>query len=168
MKVVERGSDFEIRDSPGMHWLLAIIFVGIGALFVLGPLGLASNAHTLRWWERVLGVAMGGLGVAVGLWLFARAPSSRLRLDRVTRRVEIVRRAPWGRQGLQVSVADVTAIRLVEKTDDEGGAVFQVHLVLREGRSVPVSLLWAHGREPITDVGRRLAAALDVAYTPAP
>ena len=65
-------------------------------------------------------------------------------------------------------VADVMRVRLVENTDDEGGAVFQVHLALRDGRTVPVSLLWAHGRTPVTDVATRLAAALGVPYTAAP
>lgn len=165
---MERGGRFEVRDAPGLHWLLALLFFGIGGVFVLAPLGLAENAHTLRGWERALSLVMGGIGVAVGLWLFDQAPYSRLRLDGAARRVSIVRRGLRGRHVAGWPVADVMRVRLVENTDDEGGAVFQVHLVLRDGRTVPVSLLWAHGRTPVTDVATRLAAALGVPYTAAP
>jgi|SRR6267378_3223515 len=168
MHVVERSGELEVRDAPGLHWLLGLLFVGVGVLVMLGALGLARDAETLRSWERGLAVVMGGAAVVVGVWILERSPLSRLRVDGGARRLEIVRRGLRGRRALEISAAEVTGVRLVESTDDEGGAVFQVHLVLRHGGAVPVSLLWAHGRAPVTDVATRLAAALGVPYTPRP
>lgn len=168
MNVVEGDDGVVVRDSPGLHWLLALLFVGVGVVFVLGPLGLARDADTLHAWERALAVVMGGAAVVVGLWIVDRSPRSCLRLDRRARRLSIVRRGLRGRRTLEWSVADVTGVRVVQRVDDEGGAIFQVHLVLRAGRPVPVSLLWAHGREPAADAATRLASALGVPYTPSP
>jgi len=92
MHVVERSGELEVRDVPGLHWLLGLLFVGVGVLVMLGALGLARDAETLRSWERGLAVVMGGAAVVVGVWILERSPLSRLRVDGGARRLEIVRR----------------------------------------------------------------------------
>ena len=167
MRVEERSGELVVRDAPGLHWLLALLFAGVGALFLLASLGVASNVAALRAWERALAFAMGAIAVAVGLWVLDCSPSSRLRVDRTARRVVVTRAGLRGRQEQAWPMADVSGVTVVDKLDDEGGAIFQAHLVLRDGRAVPVSMLWWHGGEQVRDAAARLARVLEVPYTPA-
>lgn len=162
MRVRERGATFEVEDVPGMHWLLGLLFVGVGSLFVAGPLGLVADAWRLHWWGRALTAALGALGVAAGLWVLARAPRSRLRVDRATGRVRLRRWGLGGGAAWEWPLPALTAVQLLEGRDDEGGAVFQVHLHFRGARPVPLSPVWRHGREGMESAVRRLAAAADV------
>jgi hypothetical protein len=52
VRVRERDGTLEVEDVPGMHWLLGLLFVGVGGLFVAGPLGLFTDAGRLQWWVR--------------------------------------------------------------------------------------------------------------------
>jgi hypothetical protein len=148
-----------------LHWLLGLLFAGVGSLFALGPLGLFRDAPTLRWPVGILCTALGAVVVAAGLWVLSRAPRSRLTVDATADRVQLRRWGLAGRFAVEWPLAEVAAVRLVESRDDEGGAVFQVHLVMREGASVPVSPVWYHGRRTHDAIARRLAAALRVPAT---
>ena len=53
-----------VDETPVMHWLLALLFVGVGALFVVRPLGLFTDADRLAWWLRVAIATVGSIGVA--------------------------------------------------------------------------------------------------------
>ena len=37
-----------VRDNPGVWWLLALLFIGVGALFVY--LGISQSAQ-IEWWQ---------------------------------------------------------------------------------------------------------------------
>jgi len=163
VRVRERSDTVEVDDTPGMHWLLTLLFVGVGALFVAGPLGLFPDVGRMCWWLRALTAALGATSVAAGLWTLTRAPRSRLTVDRARVRLE-----RWGLAGHVVRewpATALTGVQLVAGRDDEGGAVFQIHLWLRDEGPVPLSPVWRHGREPMEQVARRLAAAAGVRAT---
>ena len=165
MRLRERDGTLEVEDVPGMHWLLGLLFVGVGGLFVAGPLGLMPDAGQLRWWVRVLTVAMGSLSVSVGGWTLARAPRSRLILDSTRGRLRLERWSVGGREVREWPLAALTAVQVVEQRDDEGGAVFQVHLHLRGARPTSLSPVWHHGRERTERVAQRLAGMAGVRAT---
>ena len=54
MLIRDRGSIVEVDDVPGLHWFLGVLFVVVGGLFFVGPLGVFTDADKLRWWLRVL------------------------------------------------------------------------------------------------------------------
>ena len=83
---------------PGLHWLLGLLFLGVGSLFVLGPLWLFTDRAAVAWPVRALSVLLGGAGVGAGLWVLHGSPYSILEVDRRTRRVGIRR---WGLGGRQ-------------------------------------------------------------------
>ena len=162
MQVRERDGALQIDDVPGMHWLLGLLMLGVGGLFVAGPLGLFTDAGRLAWWVRIVMALLGVAGVAAGGWTLARAPWSRLTVDTVGDRVRLER---WGFNGRAVQewpLAAIAAVQLAESRDDEGGAVFQVHLYFRQASSVQLSPVWRHGRAPMEQVVRRVAAAAGV------
>jgi hypothetical protein len=124
-----------VDDTPVLHWLLAVLFVGVGGLFVVGP-----------------------LGVIVGGWVLARAPRSRLMVRPAPAAVRLQRWGLRGRTAWEWPLVAVTGVQLVQGRDDESGAVFQLHLLLRDARPVPLSIVWTHDRAGLERVARRLAA----------
>jgi hypothetical protein len=162
VRIRERHGTLVVEDTPGLHWLHGLLFVGVGSLFIAGPLGLFPDAGRMRWWLRVLTAALGALSIAVGVWTLARSPRSRVTVDRSAARVRLER---WGLRGRTVQDWPLTAmiaVQLVEGRDDEGGEVFQLHLLVRESRPVAISPVWRHGRESMETVAWRLAAAAGV------
>jgi hypothetical protein len=93
----DRGSIVEVDDLPGLHWLLGLLFVVVGGLFFVGPLGVFTDADKLRWWLRVLISGLGALTAGVGIWQIARAPRSRLTIDRMNAHVRLERAGLGGR-----------------------------------------------------------------------
>ena len=49
MRTVERNGVLVVGDSPGLHWLLGLLFVTVGAVFVLGPAWLFTNRASMSW-----------------------------------------------------------------------------------------------------------------------
>ena len=162
MRIVERDGTLFVRDSPGIRWLLGLLFLGVGALFVLGPLWLFADRAAVAWPVRALSVLLGGAGVGAGLWVLGGSPYSVLEVDRRTRRVGIRRWGLGGRQARSWPIGEVQGVRLVESKDDEDSPVFRVEIALRDGSAVLASLLWTHGREPAEAVVKRLCETLEL------
>jgi hypothetical protein len=160
--MVERDGTLLVRDSPGLHWLLGLLFLGGGSLFVLGPLWLFANRETVAWPVRALSVLMGSVGVGAGLWVLGGSPCSTLEVDRRTSRVGIRRWGLGGRQTQSWPIGEVRDVRLAESKDDDDSPVFRVEIVLRDGSAVLASLLWTHGREPAEAVVKRLRETLEL------
>jgi hypothetical protein len=166
MRIVERDGALLVQDSPGLHWLLGLLFLVGGSLFVLGPLWLFTNRETVAWPVRALSVLMGSVGVGAGLWVLGGSPYSILEVDRRTSRVGIRRWGLGGRQRHSWPIGEVQGVRLAESKDDEDSPVFRVEIVLRDGSAVLASLLWTHGRAPAEAVVKRLRETLELPRPP--
>jgi hypothetical protein len=165
MRVLERDGGLLLADAPGAHWAMALLFVGVGLVFVLGPLGLFVNADSVGWLARGTAMVMGGCGVAAGLWIARESPRSRLVYARSSGRVRITRVGTTGRTEREWAAADVAAVAIVTKRDDEGSNVFQVRLVVANGGEEPASLLWSHDGDGAVRCAERLGDALGVPVT---
>ena len=64
-------------------------------------------------------------------------------------------RTPRSRLTVRAATAGV---QLVQRRDDEGGTVFQLHLLVRDARPVAISPVWVHDRAGLERVAQRLAA----------
>ncbi len=165
MRAVERDGELRIADAPGAHWAVALLFVGVGTVFVLGPLGLFVNADSVGWLARGTAMVMGGCGVAAGLWIARESPRSILVYTRATGRVRITRGGTTGRTARDVVAGAVVGVAVAAQKDDEGGDVFQVRLVLANGSEEPVSLLWTHDGDGAVRCADGLGDALGVPVT---
>jgi hypothetical protein len=162
MRATDRDGELRIADAPGAHWAVALLFAGVGAVFVLGPLGLFVNADSVGWLARGTSMVMGGCGVAAGLWMARESPHSRLVYARATGRVRITRVGTAGRAEGEWEASDIAGVAVATRKDDEGDDVFQVRLMLGRGDAEPVSQLWTHDAEGAARCAATLAGALGV------
>ena len=165
MQAVERDGELRIADVPGAHWAVALLFLGVGMVFVLGPLGLFVNADSVGWLARGTAMVMGGCGVAAGLWIARESPRSCLVYSRAERLVRITRVGTAGRRSKELAASEVGSVLVATQKDDEGSDVFQVRLVLASGREEAVSLLWSHDGDGTASCAAKLGDALGVPVT---
>jgi hypothetical protein len=157
--VIVRARDhaIEVDDTPVQFWIYALAFVLVGALFVAGPISLFPDIDQMRWWLRVLIATVGALSVSVGTWLIIGSPRSRILADA---NQSLVRLDRWGigrRERLEWPIDAVIAVQLSERRDVDGDSVYRLSLVVRDGRTVPMSDVWHHGRERMAEAVRELA-----------
>ena len=162
MRVRDRGSILEVEDRPGLHWLLGLLFIVVGTVFVLGPLGMFSDAEKLRWWLRIPIALLGALSVRIGLGQLFASPRSSLVVDRANGQMRLDRIGIRGRASSEWPIDSVAAIELLERKDDEGDPIFQLRVFRRDAEPVPLSSVWSHGRDRLENVARTLALAIDV------
>ena len=157
MIVRARDRVIEVDDTPVMFWAHALLFVIVGAIFVAGPIWLFRDVDRMRWWLRVAIATVGALSVSVGTWLLIGSPRSRIIADA---HQALIRLDRWGigrRERFEWIIGDLVAVQLSERRDIDGDPVFRLSLVVRDGRTVPMSDVWHHGRERIADAVRQLA-----------
>lgn len=127
-------------------WLFGLFFVSIGGLFVLGPLGLFTNAQQLELWERAVALMIGALGVVTGVWTIVGAPRTTVTCDRLRSEVRITRRGLRGGEQRIVPFSDLAAVFVSIDADSEGDEICQPRLRLHSGAEIPLSRLWVHDR----------------------
>ncbi len=157
MIVRARDHMIEVDDTPVQFWIYALGFVIVGAIFVAGPIALFPDVDRMRGWLRVVIATVGSLSVSVGTWLIIGSPRSRIIADRSEALVRLDR---WGigrRERLEWPIDALLAVQLSERRDVDGDPVFRLSLVVRDGRTVPMSEVWHRGREQMARAARELA-----------
>lgn len=157
MIVRARDQMIEVDDTPFMFWVYALSFIIIGGIFFAGPISLFPDIDRLRWSLRVAIGTVGALSVSVGTWILIGSPRSRIVADAGRALIRLDR---WGigrRERFEWSIGDLVAVQLSERRDDDGERVFRLSLVVRDGRTVPMSEVWHHGRERMAEAVRQLA-----------
>ena len=164
MRIRETKERLQIEDTPGLHWVLGVVLIVPGALAVFSStVFFADAADALTWKARIIAGLMGAGGVFAGLWWLAKAPRSRLVVERAAGKVHLGRTSLRGRFAREWPCEAVQGVRLVVDRDDEGGEVFQIELVFHDEEPMSLSPVWRHGRESIERIARRLAETLSVA-----
>ena len=161
MQFRERDNILEVRETPGMHWILGGLFVTVGTVTLAG--GIAGVDRSASWLVRMVATVLGVISLLAGAWVLVRSPRSSLRVDPRKGRIRLVRWGPLGRRVQEWPLHALSAVQLVESHDDEGGTVFQLHLLFDPDPPVAVSPIWRHGREHMEDVAHRLATGVRVA-----
>lgn len=141
MQILPTPTGVIVKDSPGLHWVLGALFIGVGSVFVAGAFSVDEM--------KMLAGGAGVIAIATGVWVIRRAPRSVLIIDG-----DLVRL-----RGETFRTADIANVRLVVSEDDEGGTIYQIRLVMRGGGEVPVSRLWVHGREEAVAAAEAIARA---------
>lgn len=74
MRIEERGNTLTVRATPGCMWIFGLWFVA-GGVLAMAMTFLASNAHELEWWERLLAFAIGAACAAAGSFVILGMPA---------------------------------------------------------------------------------------------
>lgn len=146
-----------VRDNPGVWWLLALLFIGVGAGFVY--LGIRRSAD-IDWWQAPLAVLMGSISVAVGVWWAGRSPLSTVLITPAEQQVCLVQIGLFGKRVQLIPFGRIEDVVVERQSDNEGGAVARPALLLRDGRKVPLSALWRHDVKGISKAVATLRAAI--------
>ena len=135
-----------IRDNPGCLWFVAGMFLFVGTIFVLGPLGLFTNNAEVPLWTRGLAFVMGLVGAGTGAWLLWSTPSVATTVDVRRRRVIILERGLAGRRERELAAGEIADVIVAETPDSDGDTTYQPHLILRSGEHVALSRVWLSAR----------------------
>ena len=146
-----------VRDNPGVWWLLALLFIGVGAGFVY--LGISRSAQ-IEWWQVPLAILMGSMAIAVGVWWAGRSPLSTVFITPAEQQVRLVQFGLFGKHVQVVPFGRIEDVVVERQSDDEGGAVARPALLLRNGEKVALSALWQHDVKGITKAVATLRAAI--------
>ena len=163
MRCWEASTGLFIEDSPGLFWVFGALFVFVGAIFVLGPLGLATNAADVSLGVRIVIFSFGTIAVGVGLWVWKRSPLSRVHVNVTDRYVLVTRWGLTGREEIRVDFAEVHRLELESDKDSEGDPVFRPLVRLRNNATVLLSLLHVHDRTQVERVIQEVALRIGCA-----
>jgi hypothetical protein len=163
MRITRQPDRLVLRDRVAPFWGLGLFLIAGGLVAIAMPLGLASNAGSLRPWERLASVVIGSGVVLGGLWWLGRNPASRVDVLVRERRLRLTRLGVGGREVEEIGFDEIEAVHVEQGLDQEGGAVYRPAARRRSGGPVPLSLLWRHDPE---DVRSALAAVAEAAGVP--
>lgn len=151
-----------IDDRPALHWMLGGFFLVIGILFV----GLGLSDATAGRFAQLAAVLMGTAGIAAAVYVWRRAPRSRVEFDAQADRI-VIRRDGVGRhEHSRHRLRDVTAVTVEEGKDTDGDPVYRVNMTLRDGTVEDLLPVWQHDRascEHLVHALRRFLGAAGVA-----
>ena len=156
MRIQKTATGLVITDSPGLSWILGGLFVVVGGVFFLGPMGLFNNSDNLSFIMRALVSLLGGVGICTGLWIWTRSPCSRVQTAISEQSVVITRWGLTGRQEFRVPFADVAGFEIETGVDSDGDAVFRPLLRRRDKTTVLLSVLHVHDKIQIEQVIQEL------------
>ena len=146
-----------VRDNPGVWWLLAILFIGVGAAFVY--LGI-SRSTQIEWWQAPLAILMGLASVVAGVWWAGRSPLSTVVVTPAERQVRLVQIGLFGKRVQVIPFGRIKDVVVERQSDTEGGAVARPALLLRDGSKVALSALWRHDVKGISKAVATLRSGL--------
>ena len=146
-----------VRDNPGLWWLLALLFVGVGGGFVY--FGIA-HAIEIEWWQAPVALIVGAAAGGVGIWWAWRSPLSTVAVNPAQQDVRLVQYGLFGRRIQTVPFARIEDVIVERQSDSEGAAVVRPALLLRDGTRVPLSALWQHDVKRISRSVAALRAAM--------
>jgi hypothetical protein len=135
-----------LKDSPGFYWIAASLFILVGFLGTVGPLGLYGNFASVPKYINVLSVFLGGGSILSGIYLLYCSPASKTVFDLRERRFDLERKSVFGRSAYHGQLDAIRDIRIAERNGTEGEPVYRVCLLLENKQTVWPSLLWVHDR----------------------
>jgi hypothetical protein len=156
MTFKEQQDELVLRDTPGCVWLLGLIFVALGGLFVYGVLGGFNNINELSPMKKGITAFIALSGLAGGLWTIARHPIITTILHQQTRVIEIRRAGLTGKSAEVYTFAQAREFRVIDSKDSDGDPIYEIVLSLNGGREVTLSNSIGRDRPAYEEITARL------------
>jgi hypothetical protein len=142
VRIIETGDRLELRDVPGVLWVLGSVFVASGTFVLTAPVW-ADEWRDFGLWERLAVLLIGVAHVGGGLFTAGQPRATVTELDRARGLGARRERRLWSRWEPsrdsapgEFPLADVRAVEVVRSKDSDGDPVFQARLRLARGESV--------------------------------
>ena len=148
-----------LEHTPGMHWILGVLFIAVGIVAMVASLAVSPDAGGAIAMERLVGASAGFVALVVGTWVCWRSPRTQAVLDLASGLGRIERLGIGVRETIEFPIDVVDTVVLDHAKDDEGGDVYRPALRLRDGRQVLLSPVWLHHGPQ--DAAQQLARAID-------
>ena len=130
------------RDRPLLWWIGAFLLTSIsGAFFYLAY----TERYSIEPWQSAATAMLGLLGIAAGIWIALQVPRSTVQISHDRSELQIVRTGITGRTVERYPVALLTRLTTQTRNDDEGYELSHPALLLANGDTVQLSMLWRHG-----------------------
>ena len=146
MRIDERGNVLTARAAPGCIWIFGLWFVAGGVLAMLMTF-VATNAHELAWWERLLAFSIGAACAVAGLFVIFGALMVHAVFDRTTNRALVTTTGLRARTRVEFACSDVVLVGLKVEKDGDGDPMYRVQLSLRDGRLILLQSQPTRGRQ---------------------
>jgi len=137
MRLTQSGGRLVVVDTPGVVWLLGLVFVASGT-FVLAAAPTSAEWATFALWERAAVIAIGLAHLGGGLFFIRAHPSVRTELDLARGTgVHMIRRPAERRATVtRFPLTDVHDVSVLHEKDRDGDPVYGVGLLLTGGREL--------------------------------
>lgn len=112
----------------------------------------ASRSGAIPVWQSLAGSSLGLCALGVGLWLIYQSPGTRVAINREERMLTLSRRGLLRRQVERHDLASVEHVYLLQSRDIDGDPVYSLRMMMSDGKEVPLTLLWLHGKEKLTAI----------------
>lgn len=158
MKIEERGYCVQLRDNPAILWLPAGLFGFVGATFIVlaakeagrgGPPLATAGA-----------MAVGSMGVFMGLFAAREAERIVVDIDRLHRRVTRTTSLLWRRCSQSWSFDEIADFELEEARDEDGDPIWRAWMRLANGERIAMMAIFRPGRDATAATVERARAAL--------
>lgn len=158
MRIVRTAAGLALRDRVAPFRLLGAMFVLGGAIGILLPFGLSSNA-ALAPWQRLASYGIGLMVTASGIWWLGINPATHTEIDRERRHLVVTRMGIAGRSVRRAGFDDLEAACIEYGHDSDGDAVCRPAVRLRGGELLRLSELWSHDNDAVRDAAAAVAEA---------
>jgi hypothetical protein len=160
MRLKDEPRRLIIRNSPRLHWILGVLLAAAGGFALLVAVGLASDVRTFTIAGRVAAGLLGGLVLALGAWVYLRAPLSTVVVDRVRQAVTLTRRGLFHTIAEEYPASAIVDVRVKKERGGKRGPLYRVEFLLDSGSVVPVPLIRPNDRDGCMRAAEHLWKAL--------
>jgi hypothetical protein len=158
MHVSKQAGQIRIVDQPGPERILAGLFWLVGVPILLLP-WLTSDPITPL--QGFLSVGAGLIAIATGVYIVRRSPRSTVEIDTVRREIRIGRRSLLGGAAtLTLPFGEVAGVEVEQGSDIDSDPCWRLRLTTRDGRNVPLSLMYRHDRKHQDEIAAQVRSAL--------
>jgi hypothetical protein len=162
VRIIETRDRLELRDVPGVLWVLGLVFVASGTFVLTAPVW-ADEWRDFGLWERLAVFLIGVAHVGGGLYTAGQPHATITELDRARGCGARRERRLWSRWEPsrdsapgEFALAEVRAVEVVRSKDSDGDPVFQARLRLARGESVWLQAQPASGEALATENAERV------------
>jgi hypothetical protein len=147
MKVFEKENELIIKETPAIIWFIGMFFTIIGGIFVYGSFGGFTNYNEVGIIVIYITRFMAFCAVAVGIWTIYKAPITYIRINNLTKNLNITKTSIFGKSDENINLENVRKFLLIEGRDDENLPIWTFGYEKNDGDLVELASMPLHSED---------------------